>query len=114
MRIGIDLDDTFYQFPDFFQALMESKEIEVYVASGHTKETFLREDVPILQSLGVDTNHLNYSLLPDTKEEYERITGPIWKAHVADQLDFVFDDDADYFQMFTKTPIFKSPKGIRP
>ena len=109
MKIGLDLDDTVYQFPEFFKKLMELEGVEFFVTSGHTLEDFLKYDCPHLDQLGFDVKNLNASLLVSSTEQYEQMTGAKFKAQLADQLDYVFDNHADIFQKLTKTPIFKVP-----
>lgn len=106
MKIGIDLDDTLYKYPEFFKMLMQGT-AEFYCTSGHTIQQFEAEDRQRLTELGFDVDKLDLSLLADG--DHGGLSGKEWKAKIASQLDFVFDNHADVFQPLTKTPIFKVP-----
>ncbi len=108
MKIGVDLDHTVLGFPEFFRAM-----IPVMVAAGHTFHCTsgrAYEDWALyrvrLRAVGIDPDMIDHSLLLPRKEKRTRRTKP----NMADQLDLVFDDDADAFQARTQTPIFKTPR----
>lgn len=102
MKIGLDLDGTVYQYPDFFRDLIESFHAmghQFFCTSSHARSEW-PEDCQRLQAIGIDPD----KIIPDMM--YPERHGHVHlKGKQADQLDLVFDDDARV-QGFTRTPVF--------
>jgi hypothetical protein len=108
VRIGLDLDDTVFAWPEFFRELivaMSDRGHLFFCTSGRGRAAWESEIVPQLLALGIDPDLINPSLM--TPERTPHVTD---KARMADQLDLVFDDDAGRIQRHTHTPVFFVPQ----
>lgn len=102
MKIGLDLDGTVYEYPEFFRALIDlfhSQGHEFYCTSSHGRGEW-PDDCKRLQALGIDADKISPALMYDNRHGDIRL-----KAKQADSLDLVFDDDSRV-QALTPTPVF--------
>lgn len=105
MKIGLDLDDTVYAYPEFFRELIESFHARghtFFCTSGHARSEWER-DCEQLRMLGIDPDKISPELMYPERNPHVHLKG-----RQADQMDFVFDDDARV-QKHTATPVFCSP-----
>lgn len=110
MKVGVDIDQTLLGFPEVFKHLIPAlirDGHEVYCTTGHPIDRWPRKRKQ-LKRAGIEPGWLDTSLMK-TAEELRAVQGVTYKAHMADQLDVVFDDHADRLQEHTATPIFKVP-----
>jgi hypothetical protein len=108
VRIGLDLDDTVFAFPEFFRELVVSLSARghhFFCTSGRGRSAWDTDIVPRLRALGIDPALIDPTLM--TPERTPHVTD---KARMADQLDLVFDDDAGRIQRHTHTPVFFVPQ----
>lgn len=105
MKIGVDLDQTVYGFPEFFGpfiTIMSASGHKFYCTSNHNKSQWI-DDERRLRKLGINPDLIDPSLM------FENPEGAKEKAWMSDQVDITFDDHADHFQQLTTTPVFRCP-----
>ena len=107
MRIGIDLERCLYGFPEFFTAFIDAMHAQGHtlLITGNHFPDKRDEDMQAIADCGVDPAKLDFSLMPENRDNFD---GPSHKAHMANQCDIVFDDFAKLNQM-TGTPVFVVP-----
>lgn len=102
MKIGLDLDGTVYQYPEFFRDLIETFHAlghQFYCTSSHARSEW-PQDCERLRALGIDPDKISPDMM------FPERHGDIGlKAKQADSLDLVFDDDSR-IQTLTGTPVF--------
>lgn len=109
MKIGLDLDGTLYQHPEFFAAMIEAmyaEDHDFYCISGHGRDEW-EKDCERLKEMGIDADKISPELMNPVRHESMKIKGA-----AMDQCDFCFDDDSR-MQKYTKTPVFWSPVNGR-
>jgi hypothetical protein len=110
MKIGFDLDGVMYDWPEIFvplTKLLHENGHQLFITSNHTKIEWINLDRDRLAEMGYNPCIFDATLI---WFEADHRFGAAQKTKMADQLDFVFDDDADAFQAKTKVPIFKVPR----
>jgi hypothetical protein len=111
MRIGIDLDQCVFGFPEFFElminCMLENPNVSFHVTSNHFPDR-VESDKQKLTEIGIDPNRLDWSLMP--QEQTENFDGVQHKKQMADSCDICFDDFVKLNQ-FTETPVFVAPNG---
>lgn len=102
MKIGLDLDGTVYEYPEFFRDLIETFHAlghRFFCTSSHARSEW-PEDCERLKKHGIDPDKISPDLMYHHRHGHIHL-----KAKQADQLDIVFDDDVR-IQSLTKTPVF--------
>ena len=109
MKIGLDLDGTVYQYPEFFRELINAFAAlghEFFCTSSHARHEW-PSDCERLAALGIDATKISPALMNPTRHGDIRL-----KARQADLLDLVFDDDAR-IQALTGTPVFCPGNAVK-
>lgn len=114
MRIGLDLDRTVYGYPHFFAEFipaMVARGHQILCTSNHLKIVFENEDRQRLESIGIDPDIIDISLLSTEPRNGKPTVAadPQQKKKMYDTLDLGFDDLAHKIQEQTQTPIFSTP-----
>lgn len=107
MKIGLDLDQTIYGFPEFFKVFIDAMHNaghELFITSNHIRPRWENEDCPKLVRLGIDTTKLNPELMQTGPED----EGVKHKVKMSQYVDYMFDDMQN-FNSLTNTVIFQCP-----
>lgn len=106
MRIGFDLDQTVYGFPEFFRVLippLHAAGCKLYCTSNHLRGQW-PDDCERLRALGIDPDMLDPSLMQQGPKDH----GWAHKKWMAQHVDYMFDD-FEGLQDLTQTPVFICP-----